>query len=127
MEKSKESEMVTELREQVRQRNTELEAVHGDIRSIRDTIRKESQERKKFMSSVIRVDEAAELVTDHEQLRESLQVRQAQLRNLHTGSAQEQRELERVKEQVEELQKCQLKVSGQREQDTLAVEGLTII
>ena len=37
------------------------------------------------------------------------------------------RELERVKEQVEELQKCQLKVSGQREQDTLAVEGLTII
>ena len=37
------------------------------------------------------------------------------------------REVERVKEQVEELQKRQLKVSGLREQDTLAVEGLTII
>lgn len=33
--------LVTELREQVKERNSQLEAVRGEISSIRDTIQKE--------------------------------------------------------------------------------------
>ena len=81
-------------------------------------------------------------MSEHHQLRDKLQAKQEELRSLQNGSAHQLRwhntfccvcvmtevsdirELERVKEVVEELQKQQVELSALREKDQQTVEGL---